>query len=77
MNKVVIHHVLIETNLYHFIVLQGHFHIVKLLTLEKHCNPPNKMLTTPLHYAAEWGHLQVVQFLVEELKCPQLEKYLW
>ena len=27
-------------------------------------------MNTPLHTAAENGHLQVVQFFVEELKCP-------
>ena len=44
---------------------------MKFLTLEKHCNPNQRDIkkNTPLHYAAKYGHLQVVQFFVEELKC--------
>ena len=46
--------------------------IVKFLTMEKHCDPMSQNFNsnTALHNAVMGGHLEVVMFFIEELKCP-------
>ena len=46
---------------------------VKFLTVEKHWDPLSRGTIYHFiahHYAARYGHLEIVKFLIEELKCP-------
>ena len=43
------------------------------MAITNHCYPANQTdiwKNTPLHTVPKSGHLKVVQFIVEELKCP-------
>ena len=53
--------------------MEGHTDIVKFLTVEKHCDPLSQDIfhNTTLHHAVISGYLEIVKFLIEELKCPQ------
>ena len=46
--------------------------IVKFLTMEKCCDPVSQNIdgNTALHSAVLGGDIEVVKFVVEELKCP-------
>ena len=45
---------------------------MKFLTVKKHCDPTIRNIygNTALHYAVAGGHLEIVQFFIEEVKCP-------
>ena len=49
---------------------KGHLDIVKFLTL-RCCNPTSRTSdgTTPIHWAARYGHLEILKFLITDLKC--------
>ena len=50
--------------------------IVKFLTVEKQCDPMGRdlNLSTPLHWAAQNGHVEVVKFLTVEMNCDPTSK---
>ena len=39
--------------------------------MEKYCNPTfrNSFGSTPIHWAAQYGHLEVLKFLTDDLNC--------
>ena len=47
------------------------FDIVKFLTVDKHCDPMcrDSVQETPLHIAAQYGHVEVVKFLTLDMHC--------
>ena len=53
--------------------MNGHLHIARHLIVDKYCNILcyDKLHGTPLHWAACFGRLNVVKYLVEVCNCPQ------
>ena len=51
--------------------VKGDVASVEFLTVKKHCDPAIQNIygNIALHYAVAGGHLEIVQFFLEEIKC--------